>query len=64
MRGFGFIYDFKLGYSRRWYLDADERRRWADNDAIVLLEEINEPDPPSHHELFRKGNTNPGDAQV
>lgn len=33
LRGFGTT--FENGRARSWYLDADERKRWVDNDELV-----------------------------
>lgn len=35
MRGFGCIIDLKTGLLRRWYIDENNVKRWADTNEIV-----------------------------
>lgn len=33
MRGFGFEFDIEKGTTRSWYIDANNIKRWADDDS-------------------------------
>ena len=35
LRGFGMTLDLATGGVRRWYIDGEGARRWADNDELV-----------------------------
>lgn len=35
MRGFGMTFDLATMGARRWYIDGEGAKRWADNDELV-----------------------------